>query len=118
VLARGPGGVPYPDSYDEWAETIAEWAPGDAAKEVLTELDRRLGFRRPDDSAPEYWLSFARTSSGLAVAFLGNREMIHTNAVNWIGTEVTCCVFGRKLKDGAHWTFVEPFHVWFEPPEA
>jgi hypothetical protein len=118
VLARGPGGIAYPDRDDKWAASIAAWVPADVRDEVLTEHERRLGIRRTDDSHPEYWPSFARTSSGIVVAFLGGREMNHSNATSWIGTGVTCCIFGAKVKDWAHWTLVTPYHAWFEPPEA
>jgi hypothetical protein len=118
VLARGPGGVTYPNRDERYKLHIAAWVPADVADELLAEHARRLGIHRGDDSNPEYYPSFVQNSAGIAVALLGGNEMNHTDAVNWIDRRVTCCIFGTKLQDWPNWTLISPFHVWYEPAGA
>ena len=89
VLARGPGGVPYPDRDDAWG--LAAHVPADVASEVLDEHGRHLGIDRWDDKHPEYWPAFCRTNVGISIAFLGGAKMNHSNAVNWVDQPVVCC---------------------------
>jgi hypothetical protein len=118
VIARGRGGVAYPSQDGQWKASIAAWVPAEIADEVLAEHAQRLGIRRTDDSHPEYWPSFALTPTRISVALLGGRELNHSNSVNWIGAEVTCCIFGIKVRDWLNWTLIMPFHVWYEPPNT
>jgi hypothetical protein len=117
VLAEGTGGIG--GQLTEASDTLESLKapPPTVVTEILAEFARRMTYFRPDDPpGPMYWPALSRTSSGLAVAFLGGAELNHSNAVNWIGTEVKCCIFGRKLRDWEGWTMIEPFHVWLEEP--
>ena len=119
VLAEGTGGIG--DQLTKGGDVLKPFQPpsSEVVSEILGEHTRRMTFFRLDDPpGPMYWPALARTPNGLAVAFLGGAELNLSNAVNWIGTEVKCCIFGRKLKDWEGWTMVEPFHVWLELPET
>ena len=118
VLARGTGGVDDADREEGGIAGIVKQLPDSAASEVLAEYERRIGIAREDDQELPYWPAFASTRTGPVVAFLGERELKHSEAVNFIGLPVTCCIFGTKINDWPGWTLVSPLHVWLEPTDG
>jgi hypothetical protein len=115
VLARGFGGIAYPEATLDGSWSLGSRLPLGVVDEVLAEQGRRTGIHRGDDQHPEYWPPYAQTPSRIVVALLGGKEMNHSIAGGWTSTEVTCCIFGTKVKDWSTWTIVDPMHVWFEP---
>jgi hypothetical protein len=116
VLARGRGGLVYPDD----VASSPLWREGGTSPGVVTEIaaeqQRQAAIGTAADPKYLYWPAYANTDRGLVVSLLGNASLISTDVRSYLGQDMTYCIFGQKIRDWQSWTLLSPLHVWVEPP--
>jgi hypothetical protein len=83
--------------------------------DILTRTEHHIAHDTRD-----YYLAHDPPSSRWPTMSQRNRRTVSHSDHSSSGvsrTQVTCAIFGRKVRDFDNWTLLEPFHVWLEPDE-
>ena len=116
VLARGQGGLVYPNDVADSSRWTEAGITADMGDEIATEQGRQAAIGTSSDPQPLYWATYANTARGLVVSLLGDASLIGTDVRSYSGLDMTYCIFGQKIRDWQSWTLLSPLHVWVEPP--
>lgn len=116
VLARGRGALIRPSDVADSALWDANEVSPDVVTEIAAEQRRQASLGTGADPEPLYWAAYASTDRGLVVSLLGEASLIGTDIRSYLGTPMTYCIFGQKIRDWESWTLLSPLHVWVEPP--
>jgi hypothetical protein len=116
VLARGRGGLVQPHDVADSPLWHERGISPDVVAEIAAEQRRQAGVDTGEGYAPLYWAAYANTDRGLVVSLLGVASLIGTDVRSYLGLDMTCCIFGQKLRDWQSWALLSPLHVWVEPP--
>jgi hypothetical protein len=116
VLARGRGGLVQPRHVADRSVWQAAGISPDVMTEIADEQQRQAAIETGPDPEPLYWAAYANTDRGLVVSLLRAGALIRTDVRSYFGLDMTCCIFGQKIRDWQSWTLLSPLHVWVEPP--